>query len=279
MGECKVLGAIRAVDADGRELTLVSEPQRRLLAILCLHAGGVVRSAVLEEHLGLSAGALRTSISRLRRVLGPDVLVTGPAGYELRADIDVVAFERSVGEAADSDAAQARLALERARSLWRGAPYDEFAHEPWAEVEVRRLSDLHADAMEELVVLLLDAGDDTAAMAVLAPLIDEHPYRDRPRGLLMRALSQAGRTTEALRQFQTYRCLLRDDIGTEPSAALVELDRAIVADRDLLAFRDERPSGVVAPGSARTGRRRRSAIPACPRRSARSSVVLARWPR
>ena len=99
MGECRVLGAIRAFDADGRELTLVSEPQRRLLAILCCHAGGVVRSAALEQSLGLSAGALRTSISRLRRVLGPEALRPGPAGYELTANVDVVEYERLVGEA------------------------------------------------------------------------------------------------------------------------------------------------------------------------------------
>jgi hypothetical protein len=85
------------------------------------------------------------------------------------ANVDVVDYERLVGEAADADAESARRALEHARSLWRGVPYDEFAHEPWAEVEVRRLGDLHAAAMEDLVVLLLDAGDDGAAISVLTP--------------------------------------------------------------------------------------------------------------
>ncbi len=238
MAHCRVLGSIRVVDADGRVLTLVSEPQRRLLAILCLHGGSVVRSTVLEEHLGLSSGALRTSISRLRHVIGHELLVTGPAGYELNAEIDVVDYERFVSEAADSDAGPARVALERALSLW-GNPYDEFAFEPWAEVEVRRLNDLHASAIEELVVLLLDAGDETAAVATLGSLIDEHPFRDLPRALLMRALSQLGRSTEALREFQAYRALLRDDVGTEPSAALVALDRAIVTGGDLEALREQ----------------------------------------
>ena len=260
MGRCEVLGPIRAFDAEGRELTLASESQRRLLAILCLHAGTVVRSAVLEEELGLSAGALRTSISRLRRAIGPALLVTGPAGYELRAELDVVEYERLVKDVDGSDADPARQELERAGSLWRGVPYDEFAHEPWAEVEVHRLDDLHAAAMETLVVLLLDAGDETAAIDTLLPLIEHHPYRDRPRCLLMRALHQAGRTTEALRAFQAYRVLLRDDIGTEPAAAVVELDRAIVAGSDLAALRERghpawsrrrREVGVADPGPHR----------------------------
>ena len=46
MGYCKVLGSIRAFDAEGEELALVSESQRRLLAMLCLHSRTVVRSVV-----------------------------------------------------------------------------------------------------------------------------------------------------------------------------------------------------------------------------------------
>ncbi len=229
---CKVLGSICVVDAEGVELPLASRPQRRLLAMLCLRSNTVVRSMVLEERLGLSAGALRTSISRLRRVIGAECLVTGPAGYELRADVDVGEYEKLVAAADVSSAEQARCDLERAGAMWSGPPYDEFADEPWAEVEVRRLTEMHTAAMEELVVILLDAGEDAAAMVELVPLIDEHPYRDRPRALLMRALQQAGRTTEALRQYQTYRSVLCD-IGTEPSGALIELDRAIATGSDL----------------------------------------------
>ena len=91
--------------------------------------------------------------------------------------------------------------------------------------------------MEELVVILLDAGEDATAMVQLVSLIDEHPYRDQPRALLMRALNHAGRTTEALRQYQAYRLLLCNDVGTEPSAALIELDRAIAAESDLDVLR------------------------------------------
>ena len=236
---CKVLGSIRVFDAEGVELALASESQRRLLAILCLHSNTVVRSVVLEEHLGLSAGALRTSISRLRRVTGADCLVTGPGGYELRVAVDVDEYETLVNAADASSAEQARRELDQARVLWGGPPYDEFADELWAEVEVRRLSELNAAAMEELVVILLDAGEDAAAMVELVPLIDEHLYRDRPRALLLRALNQAGRMTEALRQYQAYRSVLSNDIGTEPSAALIELDRLIATGADLDVLRQQ----------------------------------------
>lgn len=233
MSHCKVLGPVRVFDADGRRVILASQAQRRLLAMLSLRAHTIVRSVVLEEHLGLSAGALRTSISRLRRVIGPESLVTESAGYELKAWVDAVEYERLVNEAFRSDAERARSLLEQAGALWEGPAYDEFAHEPWAESEARQLDELHSAAVEELVLLLLDAGEPAAAISAVLPLIEEQPYRDLPRSLLMRALDKAGRRTDALRQFQDYRLVLQGEIGTEPSGALVELDRGIAAGTDL----------------------------------------------
>ena len=227
MSQCRVLGTVRLFDAAGGRLTLASQAQRRLLAMLCLRAHTTVRSVVLEEQLGLSSGALRTSISRLRRVIGADALVTGSAGYELKASVDAVEYGRLVQEAFLSEAERARWCLEQAEVLWEGPAYDEFAHEPWAEIEARRLLELHSAAVEELALLLLEGGEPAAAITTVLPLIDEQPYRDLPRALLMRALDEVGRHPDALRQFQEYRLVLQREIGTEPSAPLVELDRAI----------------------------------------------------
>jgi predicted ATPase/DNA-binding SARP family transcriptional activator len=237
MSQCKVLGAVRVFDSGGRRLVLASQEQRRLLAMLCLRADTTVRSVVLEEHLGLSSGALRTSISRLRRVIGVETLVSESAGYELMASVDAVEYGRLVNEAFLTDAERARWCLERAESLWEGPAYDEFAHEPWAEIEARRLLELHAAAVEELALLRLEAGEHAAAIASLLPLIDEQPYRDLPRALLIRALDAVGRRTDALRQFQDYRLVLLREIGTEPSAPLVELDRTIASGSGLEVLR------------------------------------------
>jgi predicted ATPase/DNA-binding SARP family transcriptional activator len=237
MSHCKVLGAVRVFDAGGGRLTLASHAQRRLLAMLCLRAPATVRAVVLEENMGLSSGALRTAISRLRRVIGPDALVTDSDGYALQASVDAVEYSHLVNAAFLSDAASARLCLEQSETIWKGPAYDEFAHEHWAEIEARRLGELHSAAVEELVLLLLEAGEPAAAIASVLPLIDEQPYRDLPRALLMRALDQAGRRTDALRQFHDYRLVLQGEIGTEPSAPLVELDRAIAAGIDLESLR------------------------------------------
>ena len=47
----------------------------------------------------------------------------------------------------------------------------------------------------------------------------------------MRALAESGRRTDALRAFQAYRAFLLDEVGTEPSQAIANLDREIAQGR------------------------------------------------
>jgi DNA-binding SARP family transcriptional activator len=227
--EFQVLGPLRVIGTDGAPRKVASAAQRRLISLLVLRAGTVVSADLLAEHLGLSAGALRTSVCRLRRIVGSDVLRTEPPGYELRTDaVDARCFEQLVACGRSSqDRAGARVTREAALKLWRGEAYSEFAHEPWALAESWRLTEMQAGAIETLVEVLLDQGEWTEAIIHLEPLIAAHPLRDRPRELLMRALSESGRRAEALRAFQTYRTQLIEETGTEPSGSITDLEGAI----------------------------------------------------
>jgi predicted ATPase/DNA-binding SARP family transcriptional activator len=239
--QVELLGPLVVSRPVGGPITVPSRPQRRLLAVLALHVDEIVRSVSLEEWLALSPGALRTSVSRLRRVIGADALETTALGYRLRAEVDVVAFERRVSLAPDVGDDAARAALEGAIRLWRGDPLVEHAGERWAEPVLRRLSELHASTVEDLAVLQLDAGEVSAALVAVQALVDREPFRERSQALLMRALAEGGRWTEALRAFHTYRRLLAHEVGTEPSGALVELDRAIAASVESSTSIDRRP--------------------------------------
>ena len=225
----RVLGPLQVMGAGGNEVRMHSAAQRRLMSILVLRAGTIISSETLGEWLSLTPGALRTSVCRLRRILGSDTLATAPPGYELVSDeIDARAFEGLLHAARDErDPLVARDLLERAVSLWHGDAYQEFVHEEWAIAECRRLSELRCGAIEDLVELQVATGEWSSAIAQLEPLIQAHPLHDRPRGLLMRALAESGRRADALRAYQSYRDLLVREIGTEPSRPLVELDRSI----------------------------------------------------
>ena len=128
----EVLGPLRVVAIDGTPVEISSRVQRRLLSLLILHVGTPVSADHLGECLDLSPGVLRVAVSRLRRLVGAEALVTSPPGYELRAQrIDARHFEELLGRVkADHDSARRTLA--EALDLWRGDVYAEFADEHWA---------------------------------------------------------------------------------------------------------------------------------------------------
>ena len=84
----RILGSIQIVMPDGSVVDPGSPTQRRLLAALALTPRRPVRAETLAEMAGLTMGALRVSISRLRRLLGTDAIATAPAGNRLEADTD-----------------------------------------------------------------------------------------------------------------------------------------------------------------------------------------------
>lgn len=228
-----MLGHISVVRHDGTAVTLPSVSQRRLVGFLASRANTVTSIGALGLHLGLTDGAVRTGIARVRRRLGPGSgLVTEGPGYVLATDrIDHLEFEGAVDSALMEGAADAavRASLERALALWRGDAYAEFSHEEWAIPEVARLDELRAGATEAFVDVLLRQGEHEAALEHASVLIERHAYRDRPRGQRMRALAATGRMTESLRSFQEYRTLLLEEVGTVPSATLRELEQLISA--------------------------------------------------
>ena len=252
--ELRVLGPLQIVRDGGSRVRIASHTQRRLLGRLAVDAGSVVRADLLENDLGLSAGALRTAISRLRHSIGADLILTATPGYVLvPGRVDAAEFEAHVVRARRAPAADARSAIESALGLWSGDAFADVADEPWAVAEVARLTELRAGAVEDLVELLLDADEPSLALATIEPHLAAHPFRDRPQFLHLRSLVDAGRRTDALRAFQAHRRRLVEEIGTEPSPELVALDRAIASGQPLAWPRrtelaGRRPGARTAPG-------------------------------
>ena len=240
-----VLGAIEA--GAQAPLRLSSRRQRALLGMLICHRGHVVSvdrlvEAIWEDDSEPQRGkaALQTVVSRLRTALStaggdPRVIASDDAGYRLVADaaqIDASVFEGLIGEGAAclsrgaSDLAAD--ALERAVGLFRGAPYEEFAHCSWARAEATRLSERYADAIELLATALLDRGAHREVVPRLEAAIADYPYREGLQSALMTALYRCGRHTDALRSYRTFRNLLVEDLGLEPSRELREHEGRIL---------------------------------------------------
>jgi DNA-binding SARP family transcriptional activator len=157
--EFRILGPLQ-VWSRGEPVALGGTRQRSLLAILVLYANETVPTDRLIDELWgeqpprAAVKTVQMFVSRLRKVLGPDVIATRANGYALVADpelIDLHRFERlaAAGRRAldRGDAGAARRALGEALGLWRGAPLADLAYENFARSEVSRLEELRLAAL------------------------------------------------------------------------------------------------------------------------------------
>jgi DNA-binding SARP family transcriptional activator len=136
-----LLGPLEA-RRNGEPVPLGGAKQRALLARLLVDAPAVVSVDTLIDDLWGEQppdGALHTVqvfISRLRKVLGPEALVTQAPGYLVVGDVDVERFRQLVARARerreDGRLEAAASQLGEALALWRGPALAEFAYEAFA---------------------------------------------------------------------------------------------------------------------------------------------------
>ena len=226
----RVLGPVQVVTASGRSLDLPSASQRRLVALLATEAPRSLRADWICDVLAASPSALRTMVSRVRRVAGDGTIAGSQGRYRLTVPVDAALFTSALSAVGSGD--DRTEVLERALAMWTGPPFDEFSAEGWARPEVIRLTELHASAVEDHATELIAARRWAEAVAGLQAHVAVHPLRDRPRGLLLQALAGAGRQADALGAFRDYRAYLAESVGTEPSAEVRRLDRQVAAGWD-----------------------------------------------
>jgi DNA-binding SARP family transcriptional activator len=231
-----ILGPLEVAGEEG-PLQLGGAKQRALLALLAVNAGRVVPTDTLVDQLWgeqpprTAVTSLQNFVSQLRKLLGPETVVTKPPGYLLRVErdnVDAFRFERVLGEVKALPAAERSSRLGEVLTLWRGPPLADFTFEPFAQPEIRRLEELHAVALEERIAADLELGRHGELIGELESLVNEHPLRERLRGQLMIALYRSGRQAEALRVYHDARHVLVEELGVEPGRPLQELFSAIL---------------------------------------------------
>src|SRR2546425_2907919 len=251
--EYRVLGPLEVRDGE-RSLPLAGAKQRALLALLLVKANHVVsRERLIDELWGeqppeTAVQSLQVYVSRLRKLLPPDTLVTRPPGYLLEVasdELDLQRFERLLADGhealAQGDPERASAVLHEALALWRGPALAEFAFEPFAQAEIGRLEDLRLAAVEERIEADLALGRHADLIGELEALIAENPHRERLRGELMLALYRSGRQAEALEAYQAARRALVEELGIDPGSALEQLQRQILNQDPALALEPRPP--------------------------------------
>jgi DNA-binding SARP family transcriptional activator/class 3 adenylate cyclase len=224
--------------------TVLGAKQRRLLGALALEANRAVSADRLvlglwgDHGTASTTATLHSHVFRLRRHLeqaGSRARVT-TAGSGYRLDVEPVALDallfeerlHRVQHRAHGDDLGRIADLREALGLWRGRAYVDLADDDAAQAESARLDELRLGASEDLADALITQGQHVEALADLETLVRVHPYRDRLWSALILARYRAGRQVEALEAYHTYRRTLDDELGLEPSAALVRLHQDVL---------------------------------------------------
>lgn len=241
MGGIAVLGPVRVIGDASEPIPPGSPRQCLLLAVLAAGWGRVVSAEELVEALWGEQlpehpmAALQSQVFRLRRQLAAAGvrLENEGSGYRLAADrdrLDAARFEDLLAQARNrsSEPDVAVRLLDDALGLWRGRAYQEVADHHAVLAEANRLEELRADAAEWRAALLVELGRATDAARAMEMLMDQHPFRERPVAIRMRALAQDGRHVEALKLFAAFRRTLGEELGLEPSPELRALEGEIL---------------------------------------------------
>ena len=254
----RLLGPLEVVGDDG-PLPLGGTKQRSLLAMLLLHANQVVSTDRLIDALWGASPPLRCGksiqvyVSRLRKVLADDRLVTHAPGYVLYVDpteLDLARFEQLVAEARRAPPESASSKLREALELWRGPPLSDLAYEQFAQAEIARLEEMRLGALEQRLEADLALGRHAELVAELETLVARHPLRERCRYQLMLALYRSERQADALQAYRQARQELLDELGLEPSESLRQLEAAILRQDPGLALATDPARVKAAPAAA-----------------------------
>jgi predicted ATPase/DNA-binding SARP family transcriptional activator len=219
-----MLGPLEVSADDGSPVDITGARLRALLILLALAPGRTVTPERLidgvwaERPPAEALNALQALVSRLRRALPEPVVESGPAGYRLAIppeSTDVHRFETL--------AASGRV--REALDLWRGEALADVGGAAFARAPRARLDELRLGALGDRIERDLAAGDRDLPdlVAELESLVAEHPLRERFAGLLMRTLTQAGRSGDALAVHARIRDALADELGADPSPELADL--------------------------------------------------------
>ncbi|MCI3271649.1 ATP-binding protein [Streptomyces cylindrosporus] len=230
------LTLLSSVAYRGQEIT--APRLRGLLALLGgeLRAGCGVGRLVdglwVDERPENPGKALQILVSRARKQLGADVIVSTPAGYRLGLREDqvdasaVLLFAAAATEKARAgDHAGTLAEAEEGLALWEGAAAGEEAvlGDPVGELRAERAG-TRRTLTRLRALALARTGRRDQAVGPLADLAASQPHDDELLLELMRCQTPA----VALTTYETHRRRLRDELGADPAPALQELHQELL---------------------------------------------------
>jgi DNA-binding SARP family transcriptional activator len=216
--ELHLIGSFAAT-IDGYVLD-VKPCEQRVLAFIALQGRPVSRHLVagtlwpeLSDECALRR--LRTGMWRCRQQIGSAMVGSSPTNVWLNpwVVIDVAALSRRMVPSGD-DSPPEIAADELAHDLLEDW-YDE-----WLTMDRERFRQFRLHALDLLCDRLIDQGRFGEALEAGLIAVAAEPLRESAHRLIVRAHRSEGNLTEALREYYSYRDMLRTELGIDPSPSM-----------------------------------------------------------
>ncbi len=237
----RLLGSFELRGPGDRPLKITARKTRALLAYLALQNGtrqSRERLAALlweDADAELARSSLRQSLTALRRALPPKFHAV------LEADAQQVALDlsklqvdvhrlRTLLAEATATSLQAARAM-NGETLLEGFDARSAAFEEWVAGERRSLRRELSAAAGRLAALCRESGDADGEIDAFTWLLALEPLHEAAHRELMACFARAGHYTEALRQYQLCRTMLRRELDLAPEPATEALYRELMKKR------------------------------------------------
>ena len=171
--------------------------------------------------------ALQVLVSRARSQLGPDIIASTPTGYRLALgddEVDSSALLLSASACAQharaGDHAAALAQADVGLALWEGAPdADTVGDDPVSDLRAHR-APTHGSLVRARALALSRLGRRAEAVEPLTELACSRPRDEEVLLELLRCEAETLGPSVALARYDAYRRALRDELGSDPGAAL-----------------------------------------------------------
>ena len=225
-----LLGPVRISRGD-QPIDLTIGKGQALLAYLAISGAPQTREHLLDllwpqSHPDAARKNLRNSLWRLRQTLGNEAVLTEDELVLLSSSVwtDVSTFESGMNAQLAATEHQAGESMESILALWRGPLLDGLRmtdapdFDLWLAGERDRLGQIYLGGIKHLLARHREAGQWRESITVAQQALAYDGTQESIHVALMEAYAYLGQRTDALRQYDTLRTVLEQELGIAPLA-------------------------------------------------------------
>jgi DNA-binding SARP family transcriptional activator len=246
----RLLGPVEVASGDGWRRAGPPK-QSCVLAALALSANRSVTQETLVHRVWggraprSARGGVYGHITRLRALLrghpGVSLARANMDGYRLNVPLQLIdrfakreLVDHATAAVNAGDHARAAALWRRVVAMWQGPPLSGVAG-GWAQQVRDELAGEQVAELAGLYAAELQLGRHTEVVTELSDAVARHPLAEPLVAHLMLALHRCDRPAEALECFAAARFRLREQLGTDPTVRLTELQQRILRQDPALA--------------------------------------------